>query len=94
MGDAVGKGAYTHMALYQARIVVDQLLGGPHHLAEYHAVPRVPVRSVRRRRLLADPALNKTGPAGQFQHTGKPEVTSDGTSRKGTEQIHDEPWPC
>jgi pyruvate/2-oxoglutarate dehydrogenase complex dihydrolipoamide dehydrogenase (E3) component len=41
VGDAVGHGAYTHMALYQARIIVDQLLGRPHDPAEYHAVPRV-----------------------------------------------------
>jgi pyruvate/2-oxoglutarate dehydrogenase complex dihydrolipoamide dehydrogenase (E3) component len=41
LGDVVGKGAFTHMSLYQGRIVLDQLLGRPHHAAEYHAVPCV-----------------------------------------------------
>ena len=41
LGDVVGKGAYTHVSLYQGRIILDQLLGRPHHPAEYHAVPRV-----------------------------------------------------
>jgi pyruvate/2-oxoglutarate dehydrogenase complex dihydrolipoamide dehydrogenase (E3) component len=29
------------MSLYHGRIILDQLLGRPHHPAEYHAVPRV-----------------------------------------------------
>jgi pyruvate/2-oxoglutarate dehydrogenase complex dihydrolipoamide dehydrogenase (E3) component len=41
LGDVVGKGAHTHMSLYHARIILNQLLGRPHHPAEYHAVPRV-----------------------------------------------------
>ena len=41
LGDVVGKGAYTHVSLYHGRIILDQLLGRPHHPAEYHAVPRV-----------------------------------------------------
>ncbi len=41
IGDVVGKGAFTHMSMYQAEIVLAQLLGRPHHPAEYHAVPRV-----------------------------------------------------
>jgi pyruvate/2-oxoglutarate dehydrogenase complex dihydrolipoamide dehydrogenase (E3) component len=41
IGDVVGKGAFTHMSMYEAEIVLAQLLGRPHHRAEYHAVPRV-----------------------------------------------------
>ena len=41
IGDVVGKGAFTHMSMYHAGIVVDQILGRPHHPAEYHAAPRV-----------------------------------------------------
>ncbi len=41
IGDVTGKGAFTHMSVYQAGIVIDDILGRPHHLAEYHAVPRV-----------------------------------------------------
>jgi pyruvate/2-oxoglutarate dehydrogenase complex dihydrolipoamide dehydrogenase (E3) component len=41
LGDVVGKGAFTHMSMYHAGIIVDDLLGRPHHGAEYHAVPRV-----------------------------------------------------
>jgi pyruvate/2-oxoglutarate dehydrogenase complex dihydrolipoamide dehydrogenase (E3) component len=41
IGDVVGKGAFTHMSLYEADIVIADILGRPHHQAEYHAVPRV-----------------------------------------------------
>jgi pyruvate/2-oxoglutarate dehydrogenase complex dihydrolipoamide dehydrogenase (E3) component len=41
LGDVVGKGAFTHMSMYHAEIVVADILGQEHHLAEYHAVPRV-----------------------------------------------------
>jgi pyruvate/2-oxoglutarate dehydrogenase complex dihydrolipoamide dehydrogenase (E3) component len=41
LGDVIGKGAYTHMSMYQADIVVADILGQEHHGAEYHAVPRV-----------------------------------------------------
>jgi pyruvate/2-oxoglutarate dehydrogenase complex dihydrolipoamide dehydrogenase (E3) component len=41
LGDVVGKGAFTHMSMYHARIIVGELLGRPRHPAEYHAVPRV-----------------------------------------------------
>ncbi|MFD1932601.1 dihydrolipoyl dehydrogenase family protein [Nonomuraea mangrovi] len=41
LGDAVGKGAFTHMSVYHADIIVRQILGEPVHEAEYHAVPRV-----------------------------------------------------
>jgi pyruvate/2-oxoglutarate dehydrogenase complex dihydrolipoamide dehydrogenase (E3) component len=41
MGDIVGQGAFTHMSMYHARIIVADILGRPVHDAEYHAVPRV-----------------------------------------------------
>jgi pyruvate/2-oxoglutarate dehydrogenase complex dihydrolipoamide dehydrogenase (E3) component len=41
IGDIVGKGAFTHMSVYHARIVIADILGQDHHGAEYHAVPRV-----------------------------------------------------
>ena len=41
IGDVVGHGAFTHMSMYQASIVIDEILGRPHHPAEYRAVPRV-----------------------------------------------------
>jgi pyruvate/2-oxoglutarate dehydrogenase complex dihydrolipoamide dehydrogenase (E3) component len=41
LGDVVGEGAFTHMSMYHAEIVVADILGREHHPAEYHAVPRV-----------------------------------------------------
>lgn len=41
VGDITGKGAFTHMAMYQAGIVVADILDQPHAPASYHAVPRV-----------------------------------------------------
>ncbi len=41
VGDLVGKGLFTHVAKYQAAIVVRQLLGQEGPAADYSAVPRV-----------------------------------------------------
>lgn len=41
IGDMTGKGAFTHMSMYQAGIVTRHLLGDEPLPAEYHAVPRV-----------------------------------------------------
>jgi pyruvate/2-oxoglutarate dehydrogenase complex dihydrolipoamide dehydrogenase (E3) component len=41
VGDITGKGAFTHMSMYQADIVVRQLLGQAVTPADYRAVPRV-----------------------------------------------------
>ncbi len=41
IGDVVGKGAFTHVSLYQAAIVVREVLGEEGHEADYRAVPRV-----------------------------------------------------
>jgi pyruvate/2-oxoglutarate dehydrogenase complex dihydrolipoamide dehydrogenase (E3) component len=41
IGDVTGKGAFTHMSMYQARICVADILGEEHEEADYRAVPRV-----------------------------------------------------
>ncbi len=41
LGDATGKGAFTHMSMYQAGIVVRGIVGEGGPPAAYHAVPRV-----------------------------------------------------
>jgi pyruvate/2-oxoglutarate dehydrogenase complex dihydrolipoamide dehydrogenase (E3) component len=41
LGDITGKGAFTHMSMYQGGIVIDNILGRRAARAEYHAVPRV-----------------------------------------------------
>jgi pyruvate/2-oxoglutarate dehydrogenase complex dihydrolipoamide dehydrogenase (E3) component len=41
LGDIVGHGAFTHMSMYHAGIIIADILGEEHHAAEYHAVPRV-----------------------------------------------------
>jgi pyruvate/2-oxoglutarate dehydrogenase complex dihydrolipoamide dehydrogenase (E3) component len=41
IGDITGQGAFTHMSMYEAEIVIADILGRPIHDAEYHAVPRV-----------------------------------------------------
>ena len=40
MGDATGKGMFTHVALYQSAIVAAEILGESHPPARYDAVPR------------------------------------------------------
>ena len=41
IGDVTGKGAFTHMSMYQSAIAVRAILGKDGPPAEYHAVPRV-----------------------------------------------------
>jgi pyruvate/2-oxoglutarate dehydrogenase complex dihydrolipoamide dehydrogenase (E3) component len=41
VGDITGKGAYTHVAMYQARLCVADILGRPLPEADYRALPRV-----------------------------------------------------
>jgi pyruvate/2-oxoglutarate dehydrogenase complex dihydrolipoamide dehydrogenase (E3) component len=41
VGDVTGKGAFTHVAVYQARLCVADILGRPLPEADYKALPRV-----------------------------------------------------
>ena len=41
IGDITGKGAFTHVSMYQARVALNDVLGREGGEAEYHAVPRV-----------------------------------------------------
>jgi pyruvate/2-oxoglutarate dehydrogenase complex dihydrolipoamide dehydrogenase (E3) component len=41
IGDIVGKGAFTHMSMYQAAVATRDILGQDGPPARYHAVPRV-----------------------------------------------------
>lgn len=41
VGDVTGKGAFTHVAVYQGRIAAADILGRKHQPADYSAVPRV-----------------------------------------------------
>ncbi len=41
IGDVTGRGAFTHMSMYQARIAVADILGRDGETADYRAVPRV-----------------------------------------------------
>ena len=41
VGDITGKGAFTHISMYQAGIAIADILGAPHPPADYRAVPRV-----------------------------------------------------
>jgi pyruvate/2-oxoglutarate dehydrogenase complex dihydrolipoamide dehydrogenase (E3) component len=41
IGDVTGIGAFTHLAVYQARIAADDILGVPGYSADYTALPRV-----------------------------------------------------
>lgn len=41
VGDVTGRGAFTHVAMYQSKIAVADILGRPHSAADYAALPRV-----------------------------------------------------
>ena len=41
VGDITGKGAFTHVAVYQARLCIADILGRPRPEADYSALPRV-----------------------------------------------------
>jgi pyruvate/2-oxoglutarate dehydrogenase complex dihydrolipoamide dehydrogenase (E3) component len=41
VGDITGHGAFTHVAMYQSKIAVADILGKPHAAADYAALPRV-----------------------------------------------------
>jgi pyruvate/2-oxoglutarate dehydrogenase complex dihydrolipoamide dehydrogenase (E3) component len=52
IGDATGQGLFTHVALYQAGIAVDDILGREPEPADYRALPRV---------TFTDPELGSVG---------------------------------
>jgi pyruvate/2-oxoglutarate dehydrogenase complex dihydrolipoamide dehydrogenase (E3) component len=52
IGDVTGKGAFTHMSMYQADIVVRDILGQGGQAADYRAVPRV---------MFTDPEVGSVG---------------------------------
>src|ERR671919_294956 len=56
VGDVTGKGAFTHVAMYQSAIAAADILGRPHTPADYQALPRV---------TFTDPEIGagSTGPA-------------------------------
>jgi pyruvate/2-oxoglutarate dehydrogenase complex dihydrolipoamide dehydrogenase (E3) component len=41
IGDITGKGAFTHMSMYQSAVAARDILGEPGPAADYRAVPRV-----------------------------------------------------
>lgn len=53
VGDVTGKGAFTHVATYQARIAVASILGRDVDAADYAALPRV---------TFTDPEIGAVGP--------------------------------
>ena len=53
VGDVTGKGAFTHVSMYQADIVVGDILGQPGWPGRYRAVPRV---------TFTDPEIGSVGP--------------------------------
>jgi pyruvate/2-oxoglutarate dehydrogenase complex dihydrolipoamide dehydrogenase (E3) component len=75
LGDVVGRGAFTHMSMYEGGIILGQLLGRPRHPAEYHAVPRV---------TFTDPEIGAVGmtEAQARQHLG--DAVQTGTTELAT----------
>ena len=62
VGDVTGKGAFTHMSMYQADIVVNDILGREVVPADYRAVPRV---------TFTDPEIGSVGlNEGEARHQG------------------------
>ena len=52
IGDITGKGAFTHVSMYQAGIAIADILGQEHAPADYRALPRV---------TFTDPEIGTTG---------------------------------
>jgi pyruvate/2-oxoglutarate dehydrogenase complex dihydrolipoamide dehydrogenase (E3) component len=52
VGDVTGKGAFTHVAMYQAEIAIRDILGTPGPDADYRALPKV---------TFADPEIGSVG---------------------------------
>ena len=85
VGDITGKGAFTHVAMYQSPIAVADILGQPHAPADYRALPRV---------IFTDPEIGSVGAteaqareAGRAVRTGTSEVPAPlgaGSTRPAT----------
>jgi pyruvate/2-oxoglutarate dehydrogenase complex dihydrolipoamide dehydrogenase (E3) component len=71
IGDIVGHGAFTHMSMYHAGIVLADILGVEHHAAEYHAVPRV---------TFTDPEIGSVGLT-EAQARGQGMIVRTGSAR-------------
>jgi pyruvate/2-oxoglutarate dehydrogenase complex dihydrolipoamide dehydrogenase (E3) component len=68
LGDATGKGMFTHMSMYQAGIVIADILGRSVAPADYRAVPRV---------TFTDPEIGAVGlTEQQARETGRPVRTA------------------
>lgn len=64
LGDVTGKGAFTHMSMYQGELVIADVLGRNGPPASYHAVPRV---------TFTDPEIGAVGlTEGQARERGIP----------------------
>ena len=78
IGDVTGKGAFTHMAMYQARIAAADVIGREHAPADYSAVPRV---------TFTDPEVASVGmteaKARQAGHRVRTGVAATATSARG-----------
>ena len=58
IGDITGKGAFTHVSMYQGAVVVNDLLGRDGPWADYRAVARVTFTA-------PEVAVGRTGGAGR-----------------------------
>ena len=75
IGDITGKGAFTHMSMYQAGIAVRDLTGTDGPWAQYHAVPRV---------TYTDPEVGAVGMTEQQARDAEVDVRVGTTNALGT----------
>jgi pyruvate/2-oxoglutarate dehydrogenase complex dihydrolipoamide dehydrogenase (E3) component len=82
VGDVTGHGAFTHMAMYQARICVAAILGQPIEEADYRAVPRV---------TFTDPEIGSVGlteAAARAEGLGEVRVMHESIAKSARGWIH------
>lgn len=75
VGDVTGRGAFTHVAMYQAGIAVADILDRPHHPADYRALPRV---------TFTDPEVGSVGMTARAAREGGLDVVIGRTSMPST----------
>lgn len=86
VGDVTGKGAFTHMAVYQAGIAAADILGGPHQRADYRAVPRVTFTDPEVRAVgLTEAAARAAGISVRVGRAGVPASASGWIHKVGNE---------